>query len=200
MSYPLRRTRTRQFPAANPRGSVPALARAAVMYQKKRPEDRIGHPHYATCRIHGTRKAARYRADARGARTCPPSRQAIEKWLPQSRSWYNCLSSAGQSEFYEASGLGDGRCASASLRHIPQTTTRAILAAFRAAMERLGATVADRKKAGIELDGASCLPTRTTRQPTRPSWTGRRGCIGTALSPWIRCLARAHGFRSSVAG
>ena len=77
------------------------------MHQRKRPEDRIGHRSAAR----DARDLARYGYAASGPVSRARSRraelpaipQASEKWLPQSRSWFNSLKLSGQSEFYEAS-------------------------------------------------------------------------------------------------
>jgi hypothetical protein len=116
------------------------------MVQRKDPRSRTGHPHTA-------RDAAELTPVTRGKsrRKGIPVPEANPDWLPQARSWYNSLGLSGQAEFYEASDWATAVIAAQSYDIYLRTRNATVLANFVKLSERLGATHADRKKAGIEL-------------------------------------------------
>jgi hypothetical protein len=126
------------------------------MHQRKRPEDRIGHRSAAR----DARDLARYGyaqggpvSHGRSRRAeLPAIPQASEKWLPQSRSWFNSLKLSGQSAFYEASDWATAVAAAQCYDIFLRTRNASTLAHFVRLSERLGATVVDRKRMHIELD------------------------------------------------
>ena len=118
-----------------------------MAYQKKDPKDRIGHPHYAAVDTGPILYGKSRREEI------PAIPEASEYWLPQARSWFNSLKLSGQSEWYEASDWATAICAAEAYDRFLRTQSPGILAGFVRLSERLGATVIDRKKCRIELDG-----------------------------------------------
>lgn len=104
----------------------------------------------------GSNDDPRFIAVARGQsqRGSFPIPVANPKWMPQARSWYNSLSLSGQSEFYEASDWATAIAAAQAYDIFLRTYNAAILASFVRLSERLGATIADRKRSRIELEDA----------------------------------------------
>jgi len=119
-----------------------------MAYQRKRPEDRIGHPHHAKGMGPESGPVSRGRSRRREIPAIP---EANEQWLPQARSWYNSLRISGQSEFYEASDWATAVIAAQTYDRFLRTYNASILASFVRLAERLGATLTDRRRAGIEL-------------------------------------------------
>ena len=77
--------------------------------------------------------------------------QADPAWLPITRSWFNSLLLSGQSDFYEASDYATAVVAAKSYDIFLRTYNASVLAQFVRLSERLGVTIADRKRAHIEL-------------------------------------------------
>ena len=80
-----------------------------------------------------------------------PIPEANPDWKPITRSWYNSLLLSGQSDFYEASDFATAVAAAQAYDLFLRTYNAAILASFVRLSERLGVTIADRKRAHIEL-------------------------------------------------
>jgi len=91
---------------------------------------------------------------ARGASSNGPvnTPQADPKWKPKARSWFNSLKLSGQSVFFEPSDWATAVAAADAYDVFLRTSNASILAQFTRLSERLGATVADRKRARIELE------------------------------------------------
>jgi hypothetical protein len=121
------------------------------VYQKKRPEDRIGHPHHAA----GAEPAGQGGSPVtrgtsqRASITIPKANKA---WRPQARSWFNSLALSGQSEFYEASDWATAVVAAQSLDIFLRTYNAAIYSQFVKLSERLAVTAIDRARARIVLE------------------------------------------------
>ena len=77
--------------------------------------------------------------------------EADPNWRPIARSWYNSLKLSGQSDWYEASDWSTAVTAAQAYNIFLQTYNAAILAQFVRLSERLAVTIADRKRAHIEL-------------------------------------------------
>lgn len=115
-----------------------------MAYQKKAPEDRIGHSHGAGQEVGRVTKGKTKRDGI-------PIPTASDRWLPQARSWYNSLALSGQSEFYEASDWATAVCAAEAYDLFCRTRNSSILANFVKLSERLCVTITDRKRARLEL-------------------------------------------------
>lgn len=115
------------------------------MVRRKRPEERTGHPHGPLAESGPVSRAPSKRKDI----TSIPV--ANDRWLPQSRSWYNSLALSGQSAFYEASDWATAVCAAESYDLFLRTRNSSILAQFVRLSERLGATLVDRSRSRMEL-------------------------------------------------
>jgi hypothetical protein len=116
------------------------------MHQRKRPEDRIGHPHGASV---DEGPVTRGRSRRHEITVLP---EASERWLPQSRSWFNSLKLSGQTEFWEASDWATAVCAAEVYDRFVRTRNASLLAQFTRLSERLGVTAIDRKRARVELE------------------------------------------------
>lgn len=81
-----------------------------------------------------------------------PIPTASEQWKPQARSWYNSLKLSGQSEYYQASDWATAVAAAQAYDIFLRTHSPGIFSQFVRLSERLGATITDRRKSGIELD------------------------------------------------
>jgi hypothetical protein len=80
-----------------------------------------------------------------------PIPAADPKWKPKARSWFNSLELSGQSDFFEASDWATAVAAADAYDVFLKTFNASIFAQFVRLSERLGCTVADRKRARIEL-------------------------------------------------
>jgi hypothetical protein len=81
-----------------------------------------------------------------------PIPEADPGWKPKARSWYNSLKRSGQSEFFEPSDWATAVAAADAYDVFLRTHNASILAQFTRLSERLGATIADRKRTRIELE------------------------------------------------
>jgi len=81
-----------------------------------------------------------------------PIPKADPGWKPKARSWYNSLALSGQSDFYEPSDWMTAVAAADAYDVFLRTHNASILAQFTRLSERLGATLADRKRTRIELE------------------------------------------------
>jgi hypothetical protein len=81
-----------------------------------------------------------------------PIPEADTSWKPKARSWYNSLKLSGQSEFFEPSDWATAVAAADAYDVFLRTHNASILAQFTRLSERLGATIADRKRTRIELE------------------------------------------------
>ena len=77
---------------------------------------------------------------------------ASPEWKPQARSWFNSLGLSGQSEFYEASDWATAVAAAQAYDMWLRTQSPGILSQFVRLSERLGATLMDRRRGGMDLD------------------------------------------------
>jgi hypothetical protein len=124
-----------------------------MAYQKKRPEDRIGNPHYAR----GDPRNDGPGGQGMPVSTAPSRRQGIPipnadpKWKPEARSWFNSLKLSGQSAMFEASDWATAVAAAQAYDTFLRTWNASIFAQFSRLSERLGATFADRQRARIDL-------------------------------------------------
>lgn len=80
-----------------------------------------------------------------------PIPTADKGWHPKARSWYNSLRISGQSEFWEPSDWATAVAAADAYNVFLRTHNASILAQFVRLSERLGATLADRKRSRVEL-------------------------------------------------
>ena len=149
------------------------------MHQKKKPEDRIGHPHHA--RGMGPESGPVTHGRSR-RREIPAIPEANPRWLPQARSWYNSLALSGQSDFYEASDWATAIIAAQSFDTFLRTCNASVLASFVRLSERLCATVTDRKRSGIEL-----------AEPERADADDE--AADNAVVNWQARLGHRHGLR-----
>jgi len=113
---------------------------------KKRPANRTG-----TGSGHGDdpRYISVSQGQARGSEH--PIPDADPSWKPKARSWYNSLKRSGQSDMYEPSDWATAVAAADAYDVFLRTHNASILAQFTRLSERLGATLADRKRTRIEL-------------------------------------------------
>lgn len=81
-----------------------------------------------------------------------PIPDADKGWVPKARSWYNSLKLSGQTEFWEPSDWATAVAAADAYNVFLRTHNASILAQFVRLSERLGATLADRKRSRIELE------------------------------------------------
>lgn len=77
---------------------------------------------------------------------------ASDQWKPQARSWYNSLRLSHQSDYYEASDWATAVAAAQAYDIFLRTHSPGIFAQFVRLSERLGATITDRRKSGIEAE------------------------------------------------
>jgi len=82
-----------------------------------------------------------------------PVPTASPDWRPQARSWYNSLGLSGQSAYYEASDWATAVAAAQAYDIFLRTHSPGILSQFVRLSERLGATITDRRRSGLELEG-----------------------------------------------
>lgn len=80
-----------------------------------------------------------------------PIPDADKSWMPKARSWFNSLKRSGQTEFWEPSDWATAVAAADAYNVFLRTHNASILAQFVRLSERLGATLADRKRSRIEL-------------------------------------------------
>jgi hypothetical protein len=107
-----------------------------------------------------------------------PIPEASERWSPQARSWFNSLALSGQSEFFEASDWATAICAAQAYDRFLRTDNAAILASFVRLSERLGCTIADRKRNRIELsDPEPADADEDAADAAVISWQGRLGVV-----------------------
>lgn len=116
-----------------------------MAYQKKRPEDRIGHPHGAFKDFAPVTQGQSRRKEL------PAIPEASERWHPQARSWFNSLKLSGQSELYEASDWATAVCAAEAYDVFLRNHSPGVFAGFVRLSESLGSTFIDRKKARVDL-------------------------------------------------
>lgn len=81
-----------------------------------------------------------------------PIPDADERWLPEAQSWFRSLKLSGQSDFYEASDWATAVAAASAYNVFLRTYNASIFSQFCRLSARLGATVADRQNARIELN------------------------------------------------
>jgi hypothetical protein len=81
-----------------------------------------------------------------------PIPTASPEWKPQARSWFNSLRLSGQSKYYEASDWATAVAAAQAYDIFLRTHSPGILSQFVRLSERLGATITDRRRSGIEMD------------------------------------------------
>ncbi len=123
-----------------------------MAYQRKRPEDRIGNPHYAKSDPrnddHGggipVSRAPSLRDDI-------PIPDADPKWKLGAQSWFRSLKLSGQSQLYEASDWAMAVSAAGAYDLFLRTYNASIFAQFVKLSEKLAVTHIDRKRARIEL-------------------------------------------------
>lgn len=120
-----------------------------MAFPKKRPEDRLGNPHYAKSDPRYDGGAAI--ANVRSTRAGIPIPQPDPKWKPQARSWYNSLHLSAQSELFEASDWATAVAAAEAYNIWLRTYNASTLAQFVRLTERLGCTISDRRRSRIEV-------------------------------------------------
>jgi len=107
-----------------------------------------------------------------------PIPEAPGHWRPTVRSWYNSLRLSGQSDFYEASDWALAVSAAEAYNIFLKTYNAAIYASFVRITERLGCTVADRKRSRIELSDPDTTDVdEDAAEATVIEWQGRLGIV-----------------------
>jgi hypothetical protein len=141
------------------------------VYQKKNPEDRIGHPHRAGEEIGPITRG-------RSRRKGIPIPEASDLWHPAAQSWFRSLRLSGQSEMYEASDWATAVAAAQAYDIFLRTWNASVLSHFVRLSERLGVTVVDRARARIVLDEEEATDTdEDAADRTVIEWQGRLGVV-----------------------
>lgn len=117
-----------------------------MVAKKKRPEQRTGASS-------GASNDPRFIKVSSGAASGSghPIPEADPSWKPKARSWYNSLKLSGQSEFYEPCDWMTAVAAADAYDVFLRTNNASVFAQFTKLVEKLGATITDRKRSRIEL-------------------------------------------------
>jgi hypothetical protein len=82
-----------------------------------------------------------------------PIPDADERWLPEVQSWFRSFKLSGQSSFFEASDWSTLVAAARAYDMSIRTGSPGWFGNFVRLSERLGATIGDRKRIKMDLDG-----------------------------------------------
>jgi hypothetical protein len=108
---------------------------------------------------------------------------ASERWLPNTKAWFESLSESSQSAQYEASDWATAVCAAEALDVATRTRNASVLAHFVRLSERLGVTMIDRKKSMMDTDGPDGTDADSVAADVVKDWHQRLHRHGLAPVP-----------------